>query len=104
MFGAQTRQRHASPVRFEFDHWEEVEEEIEKKKLVASTEKKAVPSTGAMTCDKAEKIVSGYGFTAVKPTSCIGQVFAFNANRSGKSYVIKLSSTSGELTEVKKVQ
>jgi hypothetical protein len=57
-----------------------------------------------MSCDKAEKIVSGYGFTSVKPTTCTGQVFAFNATRSGKAYVIKLSSASGELTEVKKVQ
>ena len=57
-----------------------------------------------MFCDKAEKIVSGYGFTSVKPTTCTGQVFAFNATRSGKAYVIKLSSASGELTEVKKVQ
>jgi len=96
------------------------------KKSVASTEKKAVTKTetkslasvekkaaapaekktaaAGMSCEKAEKIVSGYGFTSVKPTACSGQVFAFNATRSGKSYVIKLSSASGELTEVKKVQ
>ena len=77
------------------------------KKSVEAVEKKtfpAVPATGGMSCDKAEKIVSGYGFTSVKPTTCTGQVFAFNATRSGKAYVIKLSSASGELTEVKKVQ
>ena len=77
-------------------------------KSVVSTEKKAalgnVAGAGAITCDNAGKIVSGYGFTGVKPTSCAGQIFAFNATRSGKSYVIKLSSASGELTEVKKVQ
>ena len=71
---------------------------------VTITEKKAAPATAGMSCDKAEKIVSGYGFTSVKPTTCTGQVFAFNATRSGKAFVIKLSSTSGELTEVKKVQ
>ena len=74
------------------------------KKAVASVEKESVPATTGMSCDKAEKIVSGYGFTSVKPTTCTGQVFAFNATRSGKAYVIKLSSASGELTEVKKVQ
>ena len=74
------------------------------KKTFASVEKKAVSGTAGMTCDKAEKIVSGYGFTSVIPTSCTGQIFAFNATRSGKAYVIKLSSASGELTEVKKVQ
>jgi hypothetical protein len=73
------------------------------KKAVTSTEKKTATATG-MSCDKAEKIVSGYGFTSVRPTTCTGQVFSFNATRSGKSYVIKLSSASGELTEVKKVQ
>jgi hypothetical protein len=71
---------------------------------VVSAEKKVAPVTAGMSCDKAEKIVSGYGFTSVKPTACTGQVFAFNATRSGKAYVIKLSSASGELTEVKKVQ
>ena len=74
------------------------------KKALASVETKAAPATTGMSCDKAEKIVSGYGFTSVKPTTCTGQVFAFNATRSGKAYVIKLSSASGELTEVKKVQ
>ena len=74
------------------------------KKTVASTEKKIAPGTTGMTCDKAETIVSSYGFTSIKPTSCVGKVFAFNATRSGKAYIIKLSSASGELTEVKKVQ
>ncbi len=78
--------------------------ETVERKAVASVEKKTVPATAGMSCDKAEKIVSGYGFTSVKPTTCTGQVFAFNATRSGKAYVIKLSSASGELTEVKKVQ
>jgi hypothetical protein len=77
---------------------------ITEKKALASVETKAVPATTGMSCDNAEKIVSGYGFTSVKPTTCTGQVFAFNATRSGKAYVIKLSSASGELTEVKKVQ
>jgi hypothetical protein len=79
------------------------------KKAVTSVEKKAVEKKTAsaasgMSCDKAGAIVSGYGFTSVKPTTCTGQVFAFSATRSGKAYVIKLSSASGELTEVKKVQ
>jgi hypothetical protein len=74
------------------------------KKALASVDTKTAPATTGMSCDKAEKIVSGYGFTSVKPTTCTGQVFAFNATRSGKAYVIKLSSANGELTEVKKVQ
>lgn len=74
------------------------------KKAVTSAEKKTASAAPGMSCDKAGQIVSGYGFTSVKPTTCTGQVFAFNATRSGKAYVIKLSSASGELTEVKKVQ
>lgn len=61
-------------------------------------------TSAALSCDKAGQIISGYGFTGVTPTSCKGQVFAFNATRSGKAYVVKLSAASGELTEVKKVQ
>lgn len=74
------------------------------KKAVAPAEKKTAAAATGMSCDKAGQIVSGYGFTSVKPATCTGQVFAFNATRSGKAYVIKLSSASGELTEVKKVQ
>jgi hypothetical protein len=74
------------------------------KKAVSSTGKKAASGATAISCDKAGEIVSGYGFTNVTPATCTGQVFAFNATRSGKTYVIKLSSASGELTEVKKVQ
>lgn len=74
------------------------------KNAVMPAEKKTATAASGMSCDKAGEIVSGYGFTSVKPTTCTGQVFAFNATRSGKAYVIKLSSASGELTEVKKVQ
>jgi hypothetical protein len=74
------------------------------RKAVTSAEKKIASAAPGMSCDKAGAIVSGYGFASVKPTTCTGQVFAFNATRSGKAYVIKLSSASGELTEVKKVQ
>ena len=74
------------------------------KKVVRSTGTKAARAAPALSCDKAGEIVSGYGFTNVTPATCTGQVFAFNATRSGKTYVIKLSAVSGELTEVKKVQ
>ena len=56
-----------------------------------------------MSCDKRKSCV-GLRLCQVKPTTCTGQVFSFNATRSGKAYVIKLSSASGELTEVRKVQ
>jgi hypothetical protein len=77
---------------------------VVEKKAVSSTGKNTASAATAISCDKAEIIVSGYGFANVTPTTCTGQVFAFNATRSGNTYVIKLSSDSGELTEVSKVQ
>lgn len=55
-----------------------------------------------ISCAKAGQIVSGYGFKSVEQVSCKGQVYAFNATRDGKPFTVKLSSASGELTEVKK--
>ncbi len=77
---------------------------VVEKKAVSSTGKKTASAATAISCDKAEEIVSGYGFANVTPNTCTGKVFAFNATRSGKAYVIKLDSASGELTEVNKVQ
>lgn len=69
--------------------------------------KKRTASAGSgksVNCDRAAKIVSSYGFGAVTATSCTGKIYSFNASRGGKSYEIKLSSASGELTEVRKIQ
>ena len=74
------------------------------KKAVSSTGKNTARAATTISCAEAEKIVSGYAFASVTPTTCTGQVFAFNGSRSGKSYVIKLSSASGELTEVNEIQ
>lgn len=60
-------------------------------------------SSAALTCDKAGAIIEGYGFSGVKPGSCKGQVYAFNATRDGKSFAIKVNAANGELTEVKKL-
>jgi hypothetical protein len=79
-----------------------------KKANIASVKKPVATTTaktaGGMSCDKASSIITGYGFSSVKPTSCKGQTYAFNAVRSGKNYVISLNAASGELTEVKKVR
>lgn len=64
---------------------------------------KPAPAAAALTCDKATSIVGGYGFAGVKAETCKGKVYAFNATRDGKSFAIKVDSTSGELTEVKKL-
>ena len=85
---------------------------VKKKPVVASTKPEdetasISPKTAsgkAITCGKAQEIISGYGFDSVKASDCDGQLFAFTASRAGKPYTIKLSSVSGELTEVKKTQ
>lgn len=56
----------------------------------------------SISCAKAGQIVSGYGFKGVQQVTCKGQVYAFNATRDGKPFSVKLNSSSGELTEVKK--
>lgn len=60
-------------------------------------------ASGSISCNKAADIVAGYGFDSVKAGSCNGSVYSFNASRAGKSYVVKVSSASGELTEVRKL-
>jgi len=58
----------------------------------------------ALSCDKAGEIITGYGFSTVRPETCKGEVYAFNAMRDGKNFAIKVNATNGELTEVKKLQ
>jgi len=76
------------------------------KKTVTTTKKpqtqQAQKKPTSITCDKASKIVAGYGFSSVKPSTCQGKEYAFDATRDGSSYVIKMSSANGELTQVKK--
>ncbi len=64
----------------------------------------AAASSKLIACDKAQSIVGGYGFEGVKASDCEGQLYAFTGTRGGKPYSIKLSSISGELTEVKKAE
>lgn len=64
---------------------------------------KTASAASGLSCEKATSVVSGYGFSSVTPSSCSGKVYAFNAQRDGKSFAIKLDPKSGELTEVKKL-
>ncbi len=69
-------------------------------KADTTTTKAAAPG---LSCEKAASIITGYGFSEVAPARCAGKVYAFNAKRDGKSFAIKLDSSSGELSEVKKL-
>lgn len=85
------------------------EQPAKKKKAAAKpAAKKEAPAApgkkpAALSCEKAGSVVTGYGFSSVTPSRCEGKVYAFNAQRDGKSFAIKLDPASGELTEVKKL-
>lgn len=68
-----------------------------------ATTAKPAGSSGALSCEKATSVISGYGFSSVEAASCAGKQYAFNATRDGKKFAIKLDPASGELTEVKKL-
>jgi hypothetical protein len=61
-------------------------------------------AASAVTCAKAGTIIAGYGFTSVSPKLCLGKTYSFAARRAGKSYDIRISAATGELTEVRKLQ
>ncbi len=55
---------------------------------------------GAVSCSEAKDIVAGFGFSNIEAKSCSGSTYSFAAKRGGKPFTIKLSSASGELTNV----
>jgi hypothetical protein len=59
-------------------------------------------SLKSVNCEEAQKIVTDFGFSDVRATSCSGKTYALEAIRDGQPYSIKLSAADGELTEVKK--
>jgi hypothetical protein len=68
-----------------------------KPKLVAKTEGKTIG------CTAGAAVITGYGFGDVKPKACTGNAYAYSATRAGKNYEIKLTASSGEITDVKKL-
>ena len=73
------------------------------KSAAVATEGAKKPAGAAVSCEKANSIVSGYGFSTVEATKCAAPTYEFKALRDGKAFVVKVSSASGELTEVKKL-
>ena len=60
------------------------------------------PSGNRLSCSKAKEIVAGFGFSDIRANSCDGRTYSFAARRDGNPFTISLSSSSGELTEVKR--
>ena len=68
----------------------------------ASVSKPAATGGKGIGCSAGAAIVTGYGFGQVKPKACTGSTYAYDAQRGGKAYQIKLSAASGEILDVKK--
>jgi len=58
-------------------------------------------SGASISCDKARRIVSGFGFSDIHALSCSGKEYGFSAKRDGEDFDIRLSSLTGELIRVK---
>jgi hypothetical protein len=83
-----------------------VEERVVPRKPVKKAEQKKPEKkkkVSTLSCSRATKVVSEYGFSDITSVDCKGQVYAFNGVRDGKKFSIKLNSVNGELTEVKKL-
>lgn len=70
--------------------------------LAAPVKPKTETRSASVSCDKARSIITGYGFGNIETKSCAGDVYSFAAIRGGKSFSVKVSAASGELTEVKR--
>jgi hypothetical protein len=64
---------------------------------------KPVVASKTIGCTAGAAVITGYGFGEVKPKVCTGATYAYSATRSGKAYEIKLTSASGEITDVRKL-
>jgi hypothetical protein len=74
-----------------------------KPKLATASITPVKPSASkTIGCSAGAAIVTGYGFANVTPKTCTGNIYAYSAVRDGKSYVIKVTSAQGEITEVTK--
>ena len=69
----------------------------------ASLDKQDKPAGKTIGCTAGAAVVTGYGFGSVRPKTCTGETYAYDAARSGKNYLIKLSAASGEILDVKKL-
>ena len=53
-----------------------------------------------VSCEKAQAIVSEYGFREIKAEICEGATFHFSATRDGKPFSIQIEAASGEFAKV----
>lgn len=60
----------------------------------------AEASDDVLSCEEAAAIVTDYGFSAVRPLACSGDIYKFSATRDGTAYSVGIAAAAGEITEV----
>ena len=66
----------------------------------AVPEQLAEASDDAVSCEEAAGTVADYGFSAIRPIACSGDVYRFSATRDGTAYSIAIAAAAGDITEV----
>ena len=60
------------------------------------------PVQQSVNCEKAQAIVSEFGFKEIKAEVCSGAIFHFSATRDGKPFSIQIEAANGELAKVQR--
>ena len=60
------------------------------------------PVQQSVSCEKAQAIVSEFGFKEIKADLCVGATFHFSATRDGKPFSIQIEAANGELAKVQR--
>jgi len=62
-----------------------------------------VVSVKCVDCEKAQVIVADYGFKDIRAETCSGDTLGFGATRDGKPFFIRIFTSDGEFSEVKRL-
>jgi len=68
----------------------------------AVPERLAEASGDVVSCEEAARIVADYGFSAIRPIACSGEIYRFSASRDGTAYSVGIAAAAGEITEVRR--
>ena len=67
-----------------------------------AAQKRQASTSKSLSCDRAASVVSGYAFTDVKPVTCSGAKYRFQAMRGSQPYSVTVSAVDGTLLDVTK--
>lgn len=61
------------------------------------------PGFGAISCGQGAGIVASQGFHSVTPRDCSGRVFRYTAFRGRAPFEVRVSSRTGQITQVRRI-